>query len=75
MTEQVSVHQEILASASLDVLLDARFALTAVTTQYLRPTMSQLLQTILSEHVTRVVEADRLDLGTDPVEVGTVAGQ
>ncbi|KAL7423921.1 iqgap-related protein [Cryptotrichosporon argae] len=66
---QLSVHEEVLRSNSLPELADARFAITSVTTQFVKPTLTPYLQRVLGDHVARVVAARDLDLCTDPVEL------
>ncbi|ORX39865.1 hypothetical protein BD324DRAFT_576164 [Kockovaella imperatae] len=66
---QLAVHEEILRSTSLEELADARFAITSVAMQYTREAITPLLQGVLGEHVARVMQAQDLDLSTDPVEI------
>lgn len=72
MGDQLAVHEEVLRSASLENLAEARFAIISVATQYIRPKVTPCLQELLTEHVMRVVEATELDLCTDPGEVSDI---
>ncbi|TXT04877.1 hypothetical protein VHUM_03960 [Vanrija humicola] len=66
---QISIHEQILRSRSLEELLDMRFAITNVATQYTKPTLTPYLQNTLGPHVLRIVQAEELDLSTDPVDI------
>lgn len=66
---QISVHEEVLRSQKLEQLAQARFAITSITTQYVKPTLTPYLQDVLYNHVIRIVDAPMLDLSTDPAEV------
>lgn len=66
---QISVHEQILRSRSLEDLANTRFAITSVTTQFIRPTLAPYLVNVLLPHIQRVVQAEDLDLSTDPVDI------
>ena len=63
------MHEEILRSRSIGDLAQARFTITSVATQYIKPTVTPYLQRLLHEHIIRVVDAPDLDLTTDPADV------
>lgn len=66
---QVAVHEHILRSRQLVDLEESRFAIMSLASQYIRPTITPLLQGFLTDHVMRVVTAPHLDLTTDPAEI------
>jgi hypothetical protein len=66
---QLAVHEEILRSKELSKLTEARFAIIAVATQYIKPHVTPFLHEVLADHVARVAETAELDLTTDPGEV------
>lgn len=66
---QISVHEQILRSRSLEQLADTRFAMVPVVTQFVKPLLTPYLQTVLRPHIERVIMAEELDLSVDPVEI------
>ncbi|RXK36438.1 hypothetical protein M231_06282 [Tremella mesenterica] len=66
---QLAVHEEILLSTTLSELAEHRFPIVSVTKQYAKPSVTPYVQEIMSEHILRVVQAQDLDLCTDPLEI------
>ena len=66
---QLALHEEILRSGSLKELGDARFAIASIAMQYVRGSITPILQQMLVDSVNRTVHASELDLSTDPLEV------
>lgn len=68
---QISMHEQILRSRSLEDLAATRFSIISVVTQYTKPVLKPYLHNVLSAHINRIVAADELDLSTDPVDVSS----
>lgn len=66
---QISIHEEILRSVSLDALFESRFAIVPIASRYIKPSLTDYVQLALEKNVMRIVQAPELDLCTDPVEV------
>lgn len=68
---QISMHEQILRSRSLEELAATRFSIISVVTQYAKPALKPYLHNVLSAHIQRIVASEELDLSTDPVDVSS----
>lgn len=68
---QISMHEQILRSRSLEELAATRFSIISVVTQYAKPALKPYLHNVLSAHIGRIVASEDLDLSTDPVDVSS----
>lgn len=50
-------------------MVKARFSITSVATQYVKPIVTPYLQQVLDVHVMSIVDTPNLDLSTDPADV------
>jgi Ras GTPase-activating-like protein IQGAP2/3 len=66
---QISMHEQILRSRSLEDLANTRFSIIPVVTQYAKPALKPFLHNVLAAHINRIIASDELDLSTDPVDV------
>jgi Ras GTPase-activating-like protein IQGAP2/3 len=66
---QISVHEQILRSRSLQDLAETPFAIVPVATQFVRARLTPYLYNVLHNVVKRVLDSPELDLSTDPTEI------
>jgi Ras GTPase-activating-like protein IQGAP2/3 len=66
---QISIHEQILRSRSLEELAETRFAILPVVTQFVKPLLTPYLQNVLFTHIERVIASPELDLSADPIEI------
>ncbi|KLT44776.1 hypothetical protein CC85DRAFT_242013 [Cutaneotrichosporon oleaginosum] len=66
---QISMHEQVLRSRSLEDLANTRFTITPVVMQYTKPALKPFLHNALAAHINRIISSDELDLSTDPVDL------
>ncbi|BEJ15204.1 hypothetical protein CspHIS471_0409710 [Cutaneotrichosporon sp. HIS471] len=66
---QISMHEQILRSRSLEELATTRFSIIPVVMQYAKPALKPFLHNALTAHINRIIASDDLDLSTDPVDL------
>lgn len=67
----MAIHEEVKAAASIDDMMQDRRTYLNVAVHYVRPKQVAFVRDVLQSVVREVLDADDLDLETDPVVVST----
>ncbi|ODO11581.1 hypothetical protein I350_00363 [Cryptococcus amylolentus CBS 6273] len=66
---QLAVHEEILRAHTLHDLVNSRFPILPITTQYTKTSLTPFIHDVVAPHIMRIVSAPESDLCSDPVKI------